>query len=141
MLNWIHRCCHPSPAKLLLYADNNLPPAKAQRVHDHVSRCQRCWDELNLIDETVQWLAVSLRSSSGEPLAGIRARLVSELRKPAHAPGLGACTRLCLGPRSFAELARRLRRMKCAAEPRAITAPLLAAFVGRKTLPLPTALH
>lgn len=136
MTGWLHRWLHPSTAKLLLYADNLLTEREAGRVKEHLGRCADCWAELKLMDETVQWLAGTLRPVDSGALAEIRARLVAELRKPTAMPTAGVCVRICLGPRSLPEMARRLhKRGGVAPAAQTITGPMLSAFLGRKSLP------
>lgn len=135
MIGWLRRCCHPSPARLLLYADGHLDAGRARRVQRHAAGCRRCRDEIRLLQETLPWLSSALIEDQPDAFATIRDRLVAQLREPTPEPVIGACARLCLGPRSLFELARRLRRAAGSAPaPATLAEPLLAAFVGRKAL-------
>lgn len=127
---------HPAPGVLLRYADKSLPDAQAESVHLHVANCVRCRAELELHDEAMRWLSTTLPKYEAKPLAAIRERLIAEIRAPRPlAAAAGACARECLGPWSFTEMARRLRRFRGGSPPAAeVAGPMLASFLGRKAI-------
>ncbi|HRJ21440.1 MAG TPA: hypothetical protein PLF84_20520 [Bryobacteraceae bacterium] len=134
-VKWEGPWIHPAAEKLMRYAEAGLSAGEMTRVGEHVRRCARCAEEVRLAAEVLNWLGKLLRPEEVEGLEGIRAKLIAELRGPDRQQELGACARLCLGPRSFGELARRLRRFRGEAPaPAEVAAPMLAAFLGRKVV-------
>lgn len=126
---------HPAAEKLLRYAEAGLSEREMAQVRAHVERCARCAEEVHLAAEVLNWIGKKLRGEEVGGLEGIRARLIAELRGHDQQRDLGECARLCLGPRSFAELSRRLRRFRGGTPaPAEVAAPMLAAFVGQKIL-------
>jgi hypothetical protein len=126
---------HPAAEKLMRYAEAGLSEREMAQVRAHVERCVRCEEEVHLAAEVLNWLGRVMRPEETVGLAAIRARLIAEVRGPAQQRDLGDCARLCLGPRSFAELSRRLRRFRGGTPaPAEVAAPMLAAFVGQKLL-------
>lgn len=115
-----------------------------ERVRRHVRQCRDCGDQLRLTEECLRWLdAIKTPVAPGDAaLAAIRARLVAEVRATEPLQDVASLSRLCLGPRSFAEIARRLNRLGAAAQPPPeVAAPMFAAFLGRKALTRPARAH
>lgn len=127
---------HPAPELLSGYADKSLPDVQAEKVRLHVASCVRCRTELELHDEAMKWLSTALPEYESNALAAIRERLIAEVRAPRpFEAAAGACARECLGPWSFTEMARRLRRCRGGVPPAAkVAGPMLSSFVGRKAL-------
>jgi anti-sigma factor RsiW len=134
-VNWEGPWFHPAAEKLLRYVEAGLSEGEMARVRAHVGRCARCAEEVRLATEGLNWLGKLLRGEEVEGLEGIRARLIAEVRGHDQQRDLGECARLCLGPRSFSELARRLRRFRGGTpSPAEVATPMLAAFLGRRVV-------
>ena len=126
---------HPGSTLLLRYAESSLEERERQRVREHLEGCARCREEVETDLEALKWLGETLRREADPALEAIRRRLVEALRGERRQPDWGNCARVCLGPRSFEELARRVRGYKGGApEPLEVAAPLLEAFLGRKAV-------
>lgn len=134
-VDWEGPWFHPSAEKLLRYAEAGLSEREMAQVREHVERCARCAEEVHLAAGVLSWIGKTLRGEEVGGLEGIRAKLIEEVRGPDGRQELGVCARQCLGPRSFAELARRLRQFRGAAPaPAEVAAPMLAAFLGGKVV-------
>lgn len=135
MWGWWRRLSHPGAARLLRYTECALPPDQMERVRRHAAVCGACRDEIRLNGEALRWLAEAGPAQPDPALDSIRERLLEELRSPAPPPEMARLTLHCLGPRSFGELARRVRLLRRANLPLAgVAAPLFAAFLGRGPL-------
>jgi hypothetical protein len=135
MWAWWPRLFHPGAARLLRYTECALPPEQMERVRRHLASCDACRDEIRLNGEALRWLAERQPAHRDQAFDSIRERLLEEVQAPAPPQDVARLTRLCLGPRSFGELARRLRRLRRANLPLAdVATPLFAAFLGRGRL-------
>lgn len=126
---------HPGSGLLLRYAESSLGERERQRVSEHLKRCARCREEVETDLEALRWLGQALRREADPAVEAIRRRLVEVLRGERRHLDWGDCARVCLGHRSFEELARRVRGYKGGApELLAVAGPLLETFVGRKAV-------
>ena len=148
---WLAKLFHPGAAKLLLYADGALPPERTARVRAHLGVCPRCADELRLAKESLEWLRSLRGPVPANALEAVRARLLEEIRaaragarrRAGEGGGggfsrgvAGGSPRRCLGSRSIAELAARLRRTSGSPSSLPdVAAPMFEAFLGKKALP------